>query len=88
MMDRADFYFLFVNASSLAELALLQLGEELVIESDASTAQVPLSPEEFEARLAAQFNELVVWILIAAALMSGVLSDWTDTVAILAISFI
>lgn len=33
----------------------------------------------------AQFNELVVWILIAAAILSGVLGDWTDTMAILAI---
>jgi Ca2+-transporting ATPase len=37
------------------------------------------------AGLAAQFNQIVVWILIAAALISGLLSDWTDAVAILAI---
>ncbi len=33
----------------------------------------------------AQFNELVVWILIAAAVLSGVFGDWNDTMAILAI---
>ena len=36
-------------------------------------------------RLAAQFRELLVWILIAAALISGVLGDWVDALAILAI---
>ncbi|MDZ4683752.1 MAG: cation-translocating P-type ATPase [Planctomycetaceae bacterium] len=35
--------------------------------------------------LLAQFNQLVVWILIAAAVLSGLLADVTDTVAILSI---
>lgn len=34
---------------------------------------------------ASQFRSLVVWILIAAAVVSGVLSDWTDATAIVAI---
>jgi len=37
------------------------------------------------ARLAMQFRDLVVWILIVAALISGLLGEWADTVAILAI---
>lgn len=36
-------------------------------------------------RLARQFADLVIWILIAAAVLSGVLGEWVDTSAILAI---
>lgn len=35
--------------------------------------------------LLGQFNELVVWILIAAAVLAGLFGDWVDTFAILAI---
>jgi Ca2+-transporting ATPase len=33
----------------------------------------------------AQFRELVIWILIAAAVIAGALGDWADTAAIVAI---
>src|SRR5262249_43036586 len=33
----------------------------------------------------AQFTDLVIWILIVAAVVSGFLGEWTDTIAILAI---
>ncbi len=36
-------------------------------------------------KLAAQFNELVIWILLVAAVIAGISGDWIDTVAILAI---
>src|SRR5262245_15020694 len=36
-------------------------------------------------KLLAQFKSLVVWILVAAAIVSGALGEWTDTLAILAI---
>ncbi len=36
-------------------------------------------------RVVAQFQDLVVWILIVAAIISGVLKEWVDTAAILAI---
>ena len=36
-------------------------------------------------RFLRQFNEVVVWILIAAAILSGLIGDWPDTLAILAI---
>ncbi len=42
-------------------------------------------PEPLWKKFLAQFNELVVWILIAAAVISGVLGDLADTAAILAI---
>ncbi len=42
-------------------------------------------PKPLWKKFLAQFNELVVWILIAAAVISGVLGDVVDTIAILAI---
>ena len=36
-------------------------------------------------KLVAQFRELVIWILIVAALIAGVMGEWADTVTILAI---
>jgi len=36
-------------------------------------------------KLLAQFKELVIWILIVAAIISGVMGEWVDTAAILAI---
>ena len=36
-------------------------------------------------RLAAQFQELVIWLLIAAAIVSGAMGEWTDTIVIVAI---
>src|SRR5688500_9054993 len=36
-------------------------------------------------RLARQFADLLIWILIAAAVISGVLGEWLDAIAILAI---
>src|SRR5262249_12090751 len=32
-----------------------------------------------------QFNDIVIWILIVAALVSGILGEWTDATAIVAI---
>jgi Ca2+-transporting ATPase len=36
-------------------------------------------------KLAGQFKELVIWILIVAALIAGAMGEWADTLAILAI---
>jgi Ca2+-transporting ATPase len=44
-----------------------------------------VAPEPQWKRFLAQFSDLVVWILIAAALISGAMGEWTDTAAILAI---
>jgi P-type Ca2+ transporter type 2C len=44
-----------------------------------------VSPEPRWKRFAGQFADIVVWILIAAAVISGVVGEWTDTVAIVAI---
>lgn len=36
-------------------------------------------------KLLGQFKELVIWILVVAAIISGVMGEWADTAAILAI---
>ncbi len=36
-------------------------------------------------KLAGQFKDLVIWILVFAAIISGALGEWVDTIAILAI---
>jgi len=46
-------------------------------------AQAP--PVAWWKKLLGQFNSLVVWILIVAAIIAGAMSEWIDTVAILAI---
>src|SRR4030067_685442 len=35
-----------------------------------------------------QFNNFIVWVLIAAAIVSGMLRDWVDALAIIAIVII
>jgi len=42
-------------------------------------------PERWWVKLLRQFHELVIYILIAAAVISGLLQEWIDTFAILAI---
>src|SRR3982751_3141511 len=42
-------------------------------------------PEPWWRRLARQFADLLIWVLIAAAIVSGLLGEWVDAVAILAI---
>ena len=43
------------------------------------------APVPWWKRFAAQFRDLVVWILIFAAVLAGLMGEWIDTVAILAI---
>lgn len=42
-------------------------------------------PPSLLVRLLAQFSDLVIWILIIAAVISGAMGEWIDTFAILAI---
>ncbi len=42
-------------------------------------------PEAWWWKLLRQFRELVIWILIAAAVIAAVMGDWADTAAIVAI---
>ena len=46
-------------------------------------AQAP--PEPWWRRLGRQFTDLLIWVLIGAALISGLLGEWVDAAAILAI---
>ena len=43
------------------------------------------APEPLWRRIVAQFKELVIWILLAAAGIAAAMGDWADTAAILAI---
>ncbi len=43
------------------------------------------APEPIWKKLLAQFSDVVVWILIAAAVISGAMGEWTDTAAIVII---
>jgi len=43
------------------------------------------APEAWWWRLLRQFRELVIWILLAAAVVAGLMGDWADTAAIAAI---
>ncbi len=43
------------------------------------------APEPAWKKLLAQFSDIVVWILIAAAVISGAMGEWTDTAAIVTI---
>ncbi|MFM7292135.1 MAG: cation-transporting P-type ATPase, partial [Planctomycetia bacterium] len=42
-------------------------------------------PEAWWWKLFRQFREVVIWILLVAALIAGAMGDWADTAAILAI---
>lgn len=46
-------------------------------------AEAPATP--LWQKLLGQFKDLVIWILIGAAVISGLMGEWTDTLAILAI---
>src|SRR5688572_10935461 len=45
--------------------------------------EAPASP--WWKRLLSQFTDVVIWILIVAAIISGFMGEWIDTAAILAI---
>ena len=49
---------------------------------------VEAPPPSVWQKLVRQFKDLVIWILIVAAVVSGALGEWVDTLAILAIVFL
>ena len=62
-MERRDFYFLYVNLNSLADLALWQLAAKLLaqpteVESQNPLSQESLSQDECDARILASFENL------------------------------
>lgn len=83
------------HATSLKDvLALLGADAEQGLRSEQVTelrgrygwnqlSEVPATP--LWKKLLGQFKDLVIWILIVAAVISGVLGEWPDAVAILAI---
>lgn len=64
------------------------LSEPRVLESRelyGSNELAEAAPEPLWRKLLAQFKDLVIWILIVAAIISGILGEWVDMLAILAI---
>jgi Ca2+-transporting ATPase len=77
---------------------LLSSAGEVSVEHGLSTVEVQKRYQQFGAnqlaeaspvpmwrKLVAQFKDLVIWILIVAAVIAGVMGEWADTAAILAI---
>ena len=77
---------------------LLAAAGDVSVERGLSAAEVQKRTAQFGAnqlaeappvptwrKLVAQFQDLVIWILIAAAIIAGVMAEWADTAAILAI---
>jgi len=57
--------------------------------ADEGPNELPEAPPPSLLRLfLAQFSSLIVWVLIGAAIVSGLLEDWIDATAILAIVFL
>lgn len=64
----------------------LTLGNaQIMLEKYGPNRLVEAPPEPLWKKLIGQFKDLVVWILIAAAIISGVMGEWVDAIAILAI---
>ncbi len=55
------------------------------LERDGRNELAEALPPAWWTRLLSQFHEIVIWILLAAALLSGILHEWADAVVILAI---
>ena len=76
-----------------AVLALLSSSRSGLTQDVAATRLLEHGPNELRravhirpvALLLGQFKSLIVWILVAAALVSGVMGEWADCIAILSI---
>ena len=64
-------------------LSAAEAQRRLQVDGPNQLAEAPPTPAW--KRLAAQFQSLVIWILIFAAIIAGALGEWVDTLAILAI---
>lgn len=76
------------NAKDLVLIALSssgQTGLTAAREQYGWNELATVAPEPLWKKLLAQFSDVVVWILIAAALISGAMGEWTDTAAIVTI---
>jgi Ca2+-transporting ATPase len=72
-----------MQSDSVAGLSIASAAERLARFGRNELAQTP--PEPWWRRLARQFADLLIWILIAAAIISGALGEWVDAIAIIAI---
>jgi P-type Ca2+ transporter type 2C len=72
-----------VGSHAARGLSDAQVSQRRAVHGANQLAEAP--PPSWVKRLGAQFTQLVIWILIAAAIVSGAMREWTDTVVILAI---
>ncbi len=79
-----------------AVLDRLQADREGLSEEEAARRRLQYGPNELQEGesvrplqiLLGQFSSLIVWILIAAGLVSGLLREWADSIAIFSIVFL
>lgn len=76
---------LFARLKSNSETGLDVIAVERIRERSGWNELAAVPPEPVWKKLLAQFNDVVVWILLAAALISGLTGEMTDTAAIAAI---
>jgi hypothetical protein len=57
-MDRREFFYLYANINSIAELALMQLAEQILSQPAVPNPDANLTPEEIEAHMKKSFENL------------------------------
>ncbi|MFM8635882.1 MAG: cation-translocating P-type ATPase, partial [Planctomycetia bacterium] len=72
-----------LGADTVAGLSAAEAAHRL--ERDGTNTFIEPPPVPLWRRVARQFGELMIWILIAAALIAAALGEWADTTAITAI---
>ncbi len=72
-----------INSEADAGLSASDAADRLIRYGPNELAEAP-RPSSWK-RFAAQFNEVVIWVLLAAAILSGVMREWADAVVIMAI---
>lgn len=81
--ETADSIAGLLQASGETGLTAVAAAERRAIAGSNRLTEAP--PVSIWIRLASQFRDLVIWILIVAAVIAGISGEWIDTVAILAI---
>lgn len=74
--------------SSHAENGLSDAQVSAIRKKTGANELAAADPVSVVKKILSQFSDLVIWILIAAAVIAGSMGEWTDTVAILAIVLI
>ena len=78
-------------ATALSTDVIRGLGDEEVVRRQRHEGfnELPEAPPASPLKLfLSQFTSVIIWVLIGAAVMSGLLKDWLDAAAIMAIVFV